>query len=52
VSIVTRLWAGGPGFDCWQGQVYFSLRHRCVQTVSGDLCSLLSNGYVGLFLRG
>jgi hypothetical protein len=36
VSIETKLWAGHPGFDSRQGQLWvFSYRYRCVQTASG-----------------
>jgi len=32
--VVTKLWAGRSGFDSWQGQEFFSLRHH-VQTGCG-----------------
>jgi len=33
LNIVTELETGWPGFNCWQGQGYFSLCH-CIQTSS------------------
>jgi hypothetical protein len=34
-SIATRLWAGRPGFDSWQGQQIFLFIPHSVQTDSG-----------------
>jgi hypothetical protein len=50
INILTRLWAGWPGFDFWQGREFSSspLWPDSMWAPS----SLLSNGYWGLFPWG
>jgi len=49
VSIVTRLWAGCPGFDSWQGQGFFPLCHH-VQTSFGTHLDSYTVGTMDFFL--